>query len=635
MKFSYSLFKKYLPKLESREQLIDILEAHAFEAEEVDKGLLDISIPTNRYSDAASHIGIIKELSALLDLKTKDLPELKPVSDIKTPSEKVKVKIKDSKLCSRYLAGKIEGVNVEESPEWIQDILKECGMKPINNIVDVMNYVMLEVGQPLHAFDADKIKGSIVVRSAKNGEKFTSIDDEEYELKDSMLVIADDEQILAVAGVKGGKSSEVDKNTKNIVIESANFDNLSVYRTSRDLGLVTDASTRFSHEISNVLAGIGFVRVIEVLREVGKGEFVEFYDSSPHKQKNREVDLDMDWLNGFLGTNLREVDVKDRLSRFGFGVEDNKVTIPDLRIDINTREDLAEEIIRSFGLNNLEPLPIKASLLPSMSDEIFKIKDKTRNLMEVFGYDEVYSHSFVGDDSDGAAVEVENPISTEKKFLRRGLIMQTIDNLKENKKFFDEVRIFEIGRVFDWEGKKIKERNMMSLGVNKEKEDHFYELRGLIETLLKEFGVVDVNIEHDEDLGGIYLTAFGGSMLGRVFAHDNNISVADIDLDLIVEMDKEEKKFNPVPKYPAVKRDVSIVVNEDVRLGDVISKINELNLVKEVSIIDEFLMKDGKDKSLTIRVVMRSDDKTLNNEEVDEVMEEVLNVFRDKEIEVR
>lgn len=635
MKFSYSLFKKYLPKLESKDQLIEILEAHAFEAEEADKGLLDISIPTNRYSDAASHIGIIKELSALLDMKTKDLPELKLVDDIETPSEKVKVKIKNSKLCSRYLAGKIEGISVEESPEWIQDILRECGMRPINNIVDVMNYVMLEMGQPLHAFDADKIKGSIVVRGAKNGEKFISIDDEEYELKDSMLVIADDEKVLAIAGVKGGKSSEVDKNTKNIVVESANFDNLSVYRTSRDLGLVTDASIRFSHELSNVLAGIGFVRVIEVLREMGNGEFVGLYDSSPQKKKERIIDLDPDWLNGFLGTKLEEGDIKNRLSRFGFGVADNKVAIPDLRIDINTREDLAEEVIRSFGLNNLEPSSIKASLSPSMRDDIFKIKDKIRDLLEVFKYDEVYSHSFIGDDSDGAAIEVDNPISAEKKFLRRSLILQTLDNLKENKKFFNEVRLFEIGRVFEWEGNKVKERNMLSLGINKDKDNHFYELKGVIENLLKELGVVDINVEHDEDLGGFYLTVSGGGILGRVFAHSNNISVADLDLDLIIDLDKEEKKFKPIPKYPSVERDVSIVVDEGVRLGDMISKIKELNLVKEVSVVDEFLMEDKKSKSLTIRTIMRSDDKTLSNEEVEEVMDSVLKIFQDDSIEVR
>jgi len=275
MKFSYSLINKLVPGLPSKIKLIDEFNTKAFEVDSVKGDTLDIKV-LNRYSSAASHWGMAREAAAITGRKAQ-IPD-KELINIPESLGKIKVRVLEPELCTRYSARYFELDKIGNSPQWMQKVLKSCGMRPINAVVDIMNYVMLETGQPLHAFDADKSGVEIVVRRAKKDEKFTTLDDNSYVLSDETLLITNGEEPLAIAGIKGGKSAEVGKKTKHIIVEAASFEGASIYRTSRRLGLATDASLRFAHDLSPYLVRIGADRATILLKEILKAKLVDSKD---------------------------------------------------------------------------------------------------------------------------------------------------------------------------------------------------------------------------------------------------------------------------------------------------------------------------------------------------------------------
>src|SRR3989338_3935676 len=264
MVFSYSLFKKIVSKIPPRQQLLELLNLRIFEAAGEGKNSLEISIPANRYSDAVSHFGLARLISAATGAGLTDLAFASIKS--RSQSDKFQIKISSKKYCPRYSGLYAEFSNLKSSPQWLQDILADCGLRSINAVVDVMNYVMLETGQPLHAFDVDLISGAIDVRLAKNGEKIITLDGAELKLTDQDLLIADNKRPLAIAGIKGGKAAEVNNQTKRIIVEAANFYGASIYRTARRLNLFTDAGTRFAHGLSPYLVERGIRRASQLLK---------------------------------------------------------------------------------------------------------------------------------------------------------------------------------------------------------------------------------------------------------------------------------------------------------------------------------------------------------------------------------
>lgn len=642
MKFSYNLLKKYLPDLESKEQAIEALTMHSFETEDRGGDTIDVSVSTNRYSDAASHIGIAKELAVVLDLDDSNIPEIVSSGDnLKMDQEvPVDVNVKKEDLCPRYLAGYFEDVEIKESPDWLKEILKDCGLRPINNVVDIMNYAMLETGQPLHAFDLEKIGGKeINVRLGKDDEDFVSIDDNPYDLDSDILTIADDSKPMAIAGIKGGKNSAVSKDTKNIIVEAASFDGVLIYKTSKNIGLDTDASLRFAHNIHSSLPLAGLDRARELLEEVVGATFVSAHDSNKQEYSNRHLSFDIDDFNKFIGSDISEKQAKQNLEKLGFDWNGGKVEIPVLRQDIKSKEDLYEEVIRLEGLDDLEPKAPFIGIQKQKQDDVFIFRDEIRDILSGLGYDEVYNYSFIGESGEGK-VKIANPVSEQKDHLRDSLLPLITSNVEDNFRFFDEVRVFEVGNVFETDNKEgVKERPMIGIGVGIQegKNNAFFELKGVVEELFNQFGLTDYLLPEADDFHGTRIES-DGEVIGSVVRINEETAVAEIEFSKLLESVEEEISYEPIPEYPAVSRDVSLIVDPKTRIGTVIQEIQNINfdLIRDVDLIDEYFGDDGTRQSITLRVVFQSDEKTLESDEVDDEMEKITDMLEEKfEAEIR
>ncbi len=457
MKFSYSLVKRLLPGIPPAKKLADQLNGHSFEVEAVEGDMLDIKIPANQYSAMASHSGIAREASALFKL-----PFKKPAQRIiNAPVRKgfVKVKIDEPALCTKYAARVFDVKHIGDVPSRIlsdktpedataetKKILHTCGINPVNAVVDIMNLVMLETGQPLHAFDAEKIKGSLRVRRAKKGETIETLDKKTVALDPSVLVIADDERAQAIAGIKGGLSSGVTQATRRIIVEAANFDGVAIYRSSRALKLVTDASVRFAHGISPALVPVGLDRATEFLVKNG-ARLIDSVEAGNAKIGDTIIDFDPAGFERLIGIPAPIADVKRYFAALGFTFQNFsrknfpknsgkrssetapqkrnaalRVRIPAWRNDIENPEDLYEEAARLMGYDKLPKHPPVLTIQPAHVDDSLVLNDKIRDILSGLAIDEVYNNSFYGPAAaahekfslmfkkDAARAEVLNPV---------------------------------------------------------------------------------------------------------------------------------------------------------------------------------------------------------------------------------
>ncbi|MDP2951432.1 MAG: phenylalanine--tRNA ligase subunit beta, partial [bacterium] len=417
MIFSYNWLKEYLQgKVLSAEKVADLLCFHSFEIEGLEKKgndwLIDIDVLPNRAHDCFSHLGIAREVAILTGAKFV-LPSFKKGAKkqpIKAKTNKgfsevftLKVESKDD--CPRYTAQLISGVGVGESPKWLKDKLSLLGLKPINNIVDITNFVMLETGQPLHAFDADKIKEQIIVRRARKGEVIKALDEAktEYKLDESIIVIADIEKPIAIAGIKGGLETGIDKNTKNILIEAANFNPVLIRKASQKLKLRTDASNRFEHEITPALIDFSQQRVLNLIVEIAggmaKGSLVDFY---PNKVKERQIELNLEYVKRLLGLEITKIKIEQILRKLNFSFKRKSnnqllVIVPTSRLDLQIAEDLIEEIGRLYGYNNIKPVFPEVILKPSQENQEFVFENEIKNLFKEFVFAEAYNYSFTSE----------------------------------------------------------------------------------------------------------------------------------------------------------------------------------------------------------------------------------------------
>ena len=616
MKFSYAFIKKLVPQAPAKAKLIDGLNMKAFETELLPGDAFEVKLSPNRYSDAASHWGIAREAAAIFNLKTKI--EDKRIVNFPEDEGLLKIKVLDKKLCPRYAGRLFELKKVGSSPQWMKKILDSCGLRPINGVVDIMNYVMLETGQPLHAFDANEIEKGIIVRNAKNKEEVTSLDGVKYHLDEKDIVIADNKGPLAIAGVKGGKRAEVYKNTKRIIVEAANFDQVSIYKTMKKLPLVTDASLRFSHGLNPRLAIVGIDRATILLRNILGAKLLDSMDVSAKLPGKKVIEFDVDKFNKFIGLNLDKKSAITYLKRLGFIIRDSKKTNSFLvepsvlRDDINIFEDLAEEVVRLCGLNELKSLPPVVGLHPAEVQDDVVLKNKIRKILVGFGFSEVYNYSFVGQ-KDKDSLELENPISQDKKYLRISLSLVLKGNLRANSKDFGNIRIFEVGRVWSTKGESLH------LGIALKEEDALLHLKGVLSHLLEGVGLVEILMRPDGK--NHLLIESDHDIFGSIEVVHKGEAVAEINLDNLVKLTLGENEYHPLPKYPAVMRDISIVVPTEVRVGEVMEVIDNLSLkdVEDVDLIDYFekFGGDPKKKSLTFRIVFRSGEKTLRDGEVD------------------
>jgi len=686
VKFSYSLIKKLVPAIKSKRDLINKLNLHFFEAEDLSGNVLDISIPPNRFSDAASHIGIGREVSAILGIKmrtyadyTQKCAEVFRVSPRSVrASQRFRVEVQDKNLCPRYVAQYFENIKVGPSPKWVKDVLVDCGLRPINNVVDIMNYAMLETGQPLHAFDYDKLvtsdkrQATIIVRRAKKGEKITTLDDKSYELNKNILVIADIKRPLAIAGIKGGKEAEVDKNTKRIVVESANFNGVNIYKSSKTLKLFTDASLRFSHNISPELTIIGLNRASQLLAEVSGAKAGQIVDVNFTKSRKKIIKFNLEKFNQFIGLNLDVKTVRLYLERLGFKINQNQksrrkvgtptetsglitqnsflVEAPLLRQDIELFEDLAEEAIRLHGYNRLKSRPPHIYLHLSGFEDQIVLKDKIRKVLIAAGLSEVSNYTFIGETDlvfgknwGDKVVELENPISAQLKYLRPSLAPHLLKNIEGNFRFFDEVKIFEIGKTFFRDNKnKLNEKLILGIALaSKNNGQVFFELKGIIKEFFGKIGLVDYLMPEMAD-GNNYLQSnevlkieSDGAVIGYLGGVNKSFvkgdaALAEIDLDALLKLVVEEHEYRPLPKYPSMMRDISILVEPTVRVGEIMQAIQEVDLkyIEDVDLIDEYDV--ASKRSLTFRVIFQAQDRTLTNKEINQEMEKIVKILKNK-----
>jgi len=645
MKFSYSLIKSFAPWIKSKTALIDALTTRSFEAEDISDDTIEISLPPNRYSDCASHYGIAKEASAIFG---KPLKKLEIIGGKSSKSEKFSVQVEDKKLCPRYTAWFFDGIVIKPSPLWMQKTIKECGLRPINNIVDTMNYAMLEIGQPLHAFDYDKLakgkngKPEIIIRRARKGESIITIDGNTFELTPDALVIADNSGPLAIAGIKGGKRAEISKDTKRIIVESAIFDSVSIYKTSKFLRIVTDASVRFSHDTSIHLSLFGMERVAYILKKEYKTIPVYFYDSTPKLMDKIVLKFDINLCNKMLGSKITEKQASDILVGLGFKkLTSGKWEVPNLRTDIKTREDIIEEIARMVGYENLPSYAPIVPLKPSETQKSIIIKDKIRKILTALGIDEVYTNSFISKEKHGMSnelVELQNPISLDQNVLRPSLDSGLMNAAEENKKFFNSVKIFEIGNIFKKIGEEINESASIGIVINHKEKETFFELKGIISRLMDELGIVDYVFIKDKNNTKKLNITIEKNELGNIQKCDTSenkrsMSVAELNINILALYTRNKKDYLPPPKFPSIMRDISIVVDDNILIGEVMDAIAETDIrfIDDVDLIDEY--KEDKlfnEQNLTFRIMFRSDDRTLKREEVDKEIDKIQKVLEDK-----
>ena len=601
MKFSYRLLKKIYPKVPTSEKVADLLTMHLFETEVVNKNVLDVDVLPNRYSDAASHWGIARELGAVVSGKFQVL------------SSKFQVVIKTPK-CRRMIAYKFENIKIKSSPKWMKDIFEDVGLRPINNLVDITNYVTLETGQPIHAFDLDKMEGNLIVRSAKKGEEVVSLDDKKYQLTSHDIVLADNQGALDVAGIKGGKKAEVDKNTKRILLTAGNFDGSSIYKTSRRINLITDASVRFSHQLSPELAAVGINRATELIKELCGGRLKTTADVYPKKSQPSIHKFDIEKFNKISGLNLKEKEALGYLLRLGFKLRPGRlIETPPFRTDIERFEDLVEEIMRVYGYQNLPVESPRVAISPTESDEVILFQRKIKSILVGFGLDEVYNYSFLPEElSEADAIAIENPISRQFAHLRPSLLPLLIKNIDSNYRFFDKVAIFEIGQVFSSE-----EKSRLGIIIADKKSKTIFELKGVVDGLLERLGLVDYFFREDE--GGRLRLESDHTLLGFIKDYGDNKAAVEIDLEELIKLVREEKSYEPLVKYPSVARDISFVTLEETRFSEIMSLIEN----SAPKYLDDVDLIDSYKNSLTLRLVFQSKEKTLTEVEVNQEVEKI------------
>lgn len=598
MKISYNWLKWYIPDVPEPEKLSDIFTYHVAEVESVEKkdgdSIFDIKILPNRAHDLLSHQGIAREVASLLGITFND-----PTSQYKVPESKatnLNIDVRTYK-CRRYMARIVRNFKVGESPKWVVDHLASIGQRSINNAVDAANLVMYDCGQPIHVFDLDKLREEgLIIREALDGEEFTTLDNKEVKLKSGELVIADSKNILGLAGVKGGKVAEVDVNTKNIIIEVANFDPVSVRKSARGHALLTDAAKRFENEPTPELCEYAMREISGLFIEYGAVEFEDIVDVYSNKSETQELVFSRERISGILGVDISSKDISEILDRYGFRYleKDGKFTmeIPAHRPDLSLEEDMAEEIGRIIGYDKVKPKLPKIKFETKVNDTFSKISFAREKLLGD-GYSEVMTYAF----SEKGEVGVMESAS-DKKFLRKNLadgLMQSLNLNKLNAPLLGnkETKIFEIGTVWT----PAEEIHVAYSDKNSVKEK-----------TLEEF----ISSEKDffESLEKIPRSSKNPSLITH--------------------------GFNLWSLYPFISRDIAVWVPEGV------GKILVENLIKENAgdlvvrgpeLFDEF-KKDGK-VSYAFRIVFQSFDRTLTDAEINEQMDRVVGAVEKQGWQVR
>ena len=628
-------------------------------------GLNDTSVEfeiTSNRPDCLSVIGLARETAATFNLPLNvPTPSFKGVDgDI---NSMLKVDIHNTDKCRRYCAGIVKNVKIEPSPRWMRERLRASGVRPINNFVDITNYVMLEYGQPMHAFDLRYVEGAhINVRNAVNGETITTLDGVERTLTEDMLVIADEKKPVAVAGVMGGEYSGIMDDTTTVVFESAYFEPSQVRRTSKALKLKTDASSRYEKGVDPLISMICLERAFQLVEELGAGEVVRTVIDADYSDRTAaSVEFNAQWINDFLGTDISEADMTDYLTRLGFTVDGDKVTAPSFRIDIECKADIAEEVARIYGYNNIPSTEFRGVAEAELTAEQ-KFARALQNTMVALGGYEIATYSFVSpkyfdkinlpeDSCLRRTVTITNPLGEDTSVMRTTVIPSMLEVLSFNYNNRNEKAcLFEIGKEYiPVDGQELPdEPQRLAVGMYGGNVD-FYDLKGIVETALAEMGITDVEYIRAKDSdafdeacalhpGRSAVILKDGTPLGimgeihpevqETYEIGTKTYVAKLCIPEMMEKAASEIVYKPLPKFPAATRDLSLICDDETPVAELEKAIKGAvgKILEKVTLFDVYKGKqieDGK-KSVSYSITMRSHDGTLTDEQADSAVKKAL-----------
>ncbi len=631
--------------------------------------VIEYEITSNRV-DCFSVIGIAREAAATFG-KEFNPPRIKETGGVGDVNDFIKVRIENPELCSRYTARVVKNIKLAPSPKWMQHRLAAHGIRPINNIVDITNYVMEEYGQPMHAYDLDTIaKKEIVVKTAKAGDKFTTLDGQERELDDSILMICDGEKPVGLAGIMGGENSMITDDVTTMLFEAANFDGTNIRLSSKKVGLRTDASSKFEKGLDPNTAILAMNRACQLVEELGAGVVVGgVVDIYPNKREGNTVEFDPEAINRLLGTEISREDMVKYLESVSLKVDGDRISVPSWRQDILCGADVAEEVARFFGYDKIPTTLPSGNMASGKLSYKLEIEKIARIVAESNGFSQGMCYSFespkvfdmlmIPKDSElRRAVEISNPLGEDFSIMRtvplNGILTSLASNYKHRNK---DVRLYELGNIYIPKELPLKElpdeRMQLTLGMYGA--GNFFTMKGVVEGVFYRTGLRD-RIEWKAECDRPYLhpgrkadiiyndvvVGYIGEVHPKVssaYGIKDRVYIAVLDMPHIVEFSSFERKYEGIAKFPAVTRDLSMVAPKEIVVGEIELLIMRKggNLLEDVSLFDVYegdQVKEGC-RSLAFSLVFRAKDRTLEDAEINKVMDEMISVLSGRGIELR
>jgi phenylalanyl-tRNA synthetase beta chain len=644
------------------------------DAMDLEDRILDVTLTPNRI-DCASILGIAREIGTLTKRKI-TIPEIQTEESDNLIEHLADVTILDSQGCPRYTAGLVEHVRVGPSPFWMRYRLYVSGIRSINNVVDITNYVLMELGQPLHAFDHHRLADRrIVVKRAEQGQIFTTLDDQTWYLDDQTLMICDGKEPVALAGIMGGLNSEITENTTSILIESAYFDPIMISRSSKRLSLSTEASYRFERGIDIEGTDFALKRSLMLIARLAGGHIARgIIDCYPKPWSPPKITLRVDRANKILGTSIDIKEMADHLSSLSMAVkvvDQNRIEVrpPSFRVDMTREADLVEEVARLVGYNNI-PVTLPAIRPTEENIPEFVLRDRIKTMLVGIGFTEIITYSFIspqsadvlgaGEKSDlRSFVKLLNPLSEDQSVMRTSLIPGLLSTVRLNSlRGQDDMRVFEWGKVYiKGDGELPQEKQVLAALITgmvstqewyqEPREADFFDIKGAAENILEELGIEKVEYKRNSPKEGFdpheYARIFySGSEIGAIgevskdvlkgYGVEKKAFILELCIDTLLSLVVWVRKFTPLTKFPSVRRDISIIINRSIQSAMLVDIVKEkgTDLVESVDIFDLYQGKQiaPQEKALAVRISYRSNKRTLRDDEVNKIHEGILEEIR-------
>ena len=623
----------------------------------MDDHVVEFEITPNR-PDCLSVIGLAREAAATFRQELRLHPPEVKGGAAGTLTELLHVETPAADLCPRYTARMVRNVKIAPSPKWMRERLRAMGVRPINNIVDITNYVMLEYGQPMHAFDYRYVQGGkIIVRRAEEGEQLTTLDGKEHTLTRNHLVIADDTRAVGLAGIMGGLNSEIVEDTVDVVFESANFDGTCIRKGALALGMRTEASAKFEKGLDPLNTLPAVERACELVELLGAGEVVDgVIDIVNHSYEPTVITLEPDRINGLLGTDVDKDEMVRILEKLDFTVDGDRVTVPSWRGDVKEMADLAEEVARFHGYNQIPCTLMRGQTTQGGYSKTQQLEQRLGALCRACGYDEIITYSFISptyydkirwaaDDARRESFKILNPLGEDTSIMRTTTLPSMLEILTRNWNYRNKsAKLYELGRIYlpGGEDGLAKEPKILSMGAYGEDMD-FFAMKGVIEEILDDIRAENVHYETCSDnpsyhpgrcatvwVGDTYVGVFGQihPLTADNYGVDGELYCAELRFDALFGAMGADPEYVPLPKFPSISRDIAVVCGKEITVGKLEAAIRKgaKGLLKEVTLFDVYAgpgVPEGK-KSVAFNLMLRADDRSLTGEEADEDLQSIL-----------